>query len=222
MVKKVAVGLALAAVLAWTAFAGGSEPAQTAQAARAAQAPLTRQPDGTLVLARPGVTEPVLDLYEDFDCPVCRELHRRVNATLLRLADEGRVKVVFHPVTIFRDEPMRSNSVRAAAAARCVPAEQWLAYRDELYGMQPEPHGTAGGFAVEDLVEAGRRVGVRSPGFDACVTRQERAQAHLRDNPSLEGTPTVRLNGMDLGGLAFEPKALAQLVTGMGKRYLES
>lgn len=174
---------------------------------------LTRQPDGSMVLARPGVTAPVLDLYEDFDCPVCKELHATVNPTIERLAKEGRVKVVFHPVTIFRDEPMRSNSVRAAAAARCVPAANWLAFRDELYGIQPAPHGTASGFTAEELVGAARKAGAA---VDECVTKQTYAREHLAQNARIriDGTPTVLLDGRQLGNEAFDAKALEQAVTG--------
>lgn len=188
------------------------------------RASLARQSDGSLVLAVPGVTQPVLDLYEDFDCPVCNELHGKVNTTLVRLAGEGRVKVVFHPVTIFSDEPMRSNSIRAAAAARCAPVESWLAYRDELYAIQPAPHGTASGFTVEELVAAGVRVGVKSPGFDRCVTSQERADSHLKDTATIriEGTPTVRLNNMDLGDLAWSPATLEKAIDSVGGKLLES
>lgn len=189
-----------------------------------ARASLARQADGTLTLAVPGVSEPVLDLYEDFDCPVCNELHAKVNPTLVRLAGEGRVKVVFHPVTIFTDEPMRSNSIRAAAAARCVPAESWLAYRDELYAIQPAPHGSASGFTVEELVAAGKRAGVKSPGFDRCVTSQERAASHLEDTATIriEGTPTVRLNNMDLGDLAWDPASLEKAIDSVTGKLLES
>lgn len=219
MIKRVAVAVLAVAMLVTAIWAGGqaTDPVSTDT-----RTPIARQPDGTLVLARPGVTQPVLDLYEDFDCPICRELHGKVNPMLLKLAAQGRLKVVFHPVTIFADEPMRSNSIRAAAAARCVPAESWLAYRDQLYGMQPAPHGTASGFTVEQLVAAGETAGVKAAGFDACVRNQERAAAHLKDNPQLEGTPTVLLNGQVLGEIAFDPAALEQVVSRLGGRYLES
>lgn len=215
MVKRIVVALAAAAVLATVVMSGRPEQA-------AVTTPLARQADGSLTLARPGVTTPVLELYEDFDCPACRDLHTKVNATLLKMAAEGRFKMVFHPVTVFRDEPMRSNSIRAAAAARCVPVENWLAFRDRLYAMQPEPHGTASGFTPDELVGAGRAVGVRISGFDACVRDQERAAGHLRDNPPVESTPTVRLNGQELGALAFDPAALERVIAQFDGPHLES
>ncbi|MEV5325462.1 DsbA family protein [Nonomuraea fastidiosa] len=176
---------------------------------------LTRQADGSMILADLGSDAPVLDVFEDFDCPVCKDMHNRVDATIQRLAREGKVKVVFHAVTIFRDEPMRSNSIRAAAAARCVPEQNWLAFRDALYAMQPAPHGVASGFTVEELVAAARKAGAS---VDACVESQTYADEHLAETAKipLEGTPTVLLDGRILGGEVFDPVALERLITDGG------
>ncbi|GAA3231353.1 DsbA family protein [Nonomuraea helvata] len=207
MKRLLAVALACVALAVLGALAF-SEPGESSEGVR-----LARQVDGSMVLADRSGTAPVLDLYEDFDCPICKELHTRVDTTLRKLAMEGKVKVVFHPVTIFRDEPMRSNSIRAAAAARCVPEESWLAFRDELYAMQPAPHGEASGFAVEDLVKAARQAGAS---VDECVRAQSYAKAHLEETAKvrLEGTPTVLLNGQALGNEAFDAATLERVITG--------
>ncbi|MDF2708047.1 MAG: hypothetical protein K0R62_3699 [Nonomuraea muscovyensis] len=209
MKTRLAVAVVAAcAVLAVIAALGLTEPATSSQGVR-----LVRQGDGSMVLADTGGDAPVLDVYEDYDCPVCKELHTRVDATIQRLAREGKVKVVFHPVTIFRDEPMRSNSVRAAAAARCVPEANWLAFRDELYRMQPAPHGEASGFTVEELAGAARKAGAA---VDECVTSQVYAEAHLQESAKvrIDGTPTVVLDGRVLGDEAFDPNALEAAVVG--------
>ncbi|MGA5759223.1 DsbA family protein [Nonomuraea bangladeshensis] len=203
----VAVACAVIAVLGVLAF---SEPGESSAEVR-----LTRQLDGSMVLADRGGDAPVLDVYEDFDCPVCKDMHAKVDPTIQRLAREGKVKVVFHAVTIFRDEPMRSNSIRAAAAARCVPESSWLAFRDELYAIQPAPHGVASGFTVEELVGAARKAGAQ---VDSCVRDQSYADAHLAETAKvrLEGTPTLLLDGKLLGGEAFDPQALERAITGGG------
>ncbi|MGI5273879.1 DsbA family protein [Nonomuraea sp. CA-218870] len=209
MNKRVAAVVAAVAVLAVMAVVTLVQQGPTSEGVR-----LMRQPDGSMVLADRGGTAPVLDLYEDFECPVCKELHERVDDTIQRLAREGKVKVVYHPVTIFRQEPSRSNSVRAAAAARCVPESNWLAFRDELYAMQPAPHGVASGFTVAELVTAARKAG--APSAESCVTSQAYAEAHLRDTAGIriEGTPTVVLDGTVLGNEAFDPAALEKAITG--------
>ncbi|SDK13956.1 DsbA family protein [Nonomuraea jiangxiensis] len=209
MKRLVAVAMACVAIVVLGVLAF-SEPDASPDGVR-----LTRQVDGTMVLADRSSKAPVLDLYEDFDCPVCKDLHARVDATIRKLATEGKVKVVFHAVTIFQDEPMRSNSIRAAAAARCVPEENWLAFRDELYAMQPAPHGVASGFTVEDLARAARQAGAD---VDQCVTSQSYAEDHLAQTAKvrLEGTPTVLLNGQLMGQEAFDPAALERAITGGG------
>ncbi|MEU6792271.1 thioredoxin domain-containing protein [Nonomuraea wenchangensis] len=203
----VAVACVAIAVLGVLAF---SEPGESSAEVR-----LTRQLDGSMVLADRGGDAPVLDVYEDFDCPVCKDMHAKVDPTIQRLAREGKVKVVFHAVTIFRDEPMRSNSIRAAAAARCVPESSWLAFRDELYAIQPAPHGVASGFTVEELVRAARKAGAQ---VDSCVRDQSYAESHLAETAKvrLEGTPTLLLDGKLLGGEAFDPQALERAITGGG------
>ncbi|KAB8193661.1 thioredoxin domain-containing protein [Nonomuraea phyllanthi] len=207
MKRLLAVALACAAIVVLGVLAF-SEPSESSGGVR-----LARQVDGSMVLADRSSHAPVLDLYEDFDCPVCKELHSRVDATIRKLAMEGLVKVVYHPVTIFKDEPMRSNSIRAAAAARCVPEENWLAFRDELYAMQPAPHGQASGFDVEDLVKAARQAGAS---VDQCVRSQSYAEAHLAETAKirLQGTPTVLLDGRMLGNEAFDATLLERAITG--------
>jgi protein-disulfide isomerase len=207
MKRLVAVAIACAAVVVLGILAF-SEPGQTAGTVR-----LTRQIDGSMVLADKSGNAPVLDVYEDFDCPICKDLHTKVDGTIRKLAKEGKVKVVFHQVTIFQDEPMRSNSIRAAAAARCLPEENWLAFRDELYAMQPAPHGTASGFTVQELTAAARKAGAS---VDECVTSQSYAQTHLQETAKikLEGTPTVLLDGHLLGNEIFDPAALERAITG--------
>ncbi|MEV4288771.1 thioredoxin domain-containing protein [Nonomuraea bangladeshensis] len=209
MKRLVAVVVACAAIAALGVLAF-SEPGESSAEVR-----LTRQLDGSMVLADRGGDAPVLDVYEDFDCPVCKDMHAKVDPTIQRLAREGKVKVVFHAVTIFRDEPMRSNSIRAAAAARCVPESSWLAFRDELYAIQPAPHGVASGFTVEELVGAARKAGAQ---VDSCVRDQSYADAHLAETAKvrLEGTPTLLLDGKLLGGEAFDPQALERAITGGG------
>ncbi|GAA1514885.1 thioredoxin domain-containing protein [Sphaerisporangium rubeum] len=188
-------------------------------------APVTMQADGTVAMARPGVTKPVLDIYEDFQCPACQAFERASAATVKNLAAEGKVKVVYHPVTIFRDEPAGPNSMRASAAARCVPGgSQWVAFHDRLFKEQPPE--TASGFAAADLVKWGKEAGVTEPGFASCVTSMKNAQAQAAYTKKVidaklltKGTPTVRLDGAELENrIAFSPAALRGAVLDAAKR----
>ncbi|WP_336209180.1 DsbA family protein [Nonomuraea sp. LPB2021202275-12-8] len=191
--------------------------------AGASLAPTTVQTDGTAAMAKDGVTVPVLDIYEDFQCPACKELERVSGPTFKNLAAEGLAKVVYHPITIFSQEPTKSNSVRAGAAARCVSdGKQWVAFHDILYKNQPSE--TVEGFTVDQLVDWGEEAGVTTPGFESCVTSQKHAQAQLDyskkvdDEQKLQGTPTVKLNGQIIdNNVAFTPRELRDAVTEAAK-----
>jgi len=221
IVTYIAVGtVAVAAVGAgmwYTASRSRSEEAGTALA------PITVRPDGAVVMAKDGVTAPVIDIYEDYQCPACKELERVSGPTFKNLAAEGLAKVVYHPITIFSREPTRSNSVRAGAASRCVAdGKQWSAFHDILFENQPSE--SAEGFTTDQLVDWGEEAGITSPDFASCVTTQKYAQAQLdyskkiSDEQKLEGTPTVKLNGTLLDtSVAFTPKELRDTVTEAAK-----
>lgn len=212
--------VALAAVGAgWWYAASRSQSEQAGEAL----APITVQPDGAVVMAKEGVTGPVVDIYEDFQCPACKELERVSGATFKNLAAEGLAKVVYHPITIFSQEPTKSNSVRAGAASRCISdGAKWMAFHDTLFANQPSE--TVEGFKIEDLVEWGKDAGITDPEFESCVTSQRHAQTQLTysqkvgDEQKIEGTPTVKLNGTTLdNGVAFTPQELRETITEAAK-----
>jgi protein-disulfide isomerase len=220
MVTYVTAGVvAIAAVGAgWWYAASNSQAEEAAQAL----APTTVQADGSVVMAKQGITQPVVDIYEDFQCPACKELERVSGQTFKNLAAEGKAKVVYHPITIFSQEPTRSNSIRAAAAARCVAdGKQWVAFHDLLYKNQPVE--TVEGFKTAELAQWGKQAGVAAPGFETCVTSGKNTDAHLAyskkvgDEQNLKGTPTVKLNGTDISDAAFSPQQLRDEVTKAAK-----
>ncbi|GAA3154257.1 thioredoxin domain-containing protein [Planomonospora alba] len=216
--------VAIAAVGAgWWFSAQSSKPEE----ATAALAPISRAADGTVVMAKAGVDKPVVDVYEDFQCPACKALEETSAATLKNLAAEGKAKVVFHTVTIFPEQMnngvTRANSVRAAAAARCVPAgPAWMAYHDKLFEEQPSE--TAEGFKIDDLVAWGEEAGVTDPGFAECVTSQAKAAEHLAasdktlEAAGIQGTPTLKINGTEVdNNVAFTPAELRQAILDAAK-----
>ncbi|MFC7643401.1 DsbA family protein [Streptosporangium lutulentum] len=212
--------VALAAVGAsWWVAAKGSESEQ----ATTAIAPITAAADGSFVMAKAGVEKPVLDVFEDFQCPACKGLEETTGATIKNLAAEGKAKVVYHPITIFTATVTRGNSVRAGAAIRCVPGgTPWIKFHDRLFKGQPSE--TAEGFKIDDLVAWGKEAGVTAPDFEKCVTGQEKAADHaaystkILDTQNLKGTPTLKLNGTELGeDVAFKPASLREAVLDAAK-----
>ncbi|TMR21221.1 protein-disulfide isomerase [Nonomuraea turkmeniaca] len=221
MVTYVTAGaVAVAAVgLGWLYAASTSQSEEAA----AALPPINVQPDGSVVMAKSGVTKPVVDIYEDFQCPACKEAERVSGQTFKNLAAEGKAKVVYHPITIFSQEPTRSNSVRAGNAARCIAdGKQWMAFHDLLFKNQPAE--TVEGFTNDQLVAWGKEAGVTAPGFEQCVTSGKHAQAQLSysekimTEQKLNSTPTVKLNGTEIdNAVVFSPQQLREAITKAAK-----
>ena len=167
-------------------------------------APVTKNPDHSVTNAQPGVKTPVLDVYEDFQCPVCDEFEKTNGASVQKLARQGQVRVIYHPFTIFLGEqPAQDNSVRAWAAAQCVPAGSWMRYHNLLYSNQPGER-TKNGFPISLLLALGAKIGLTSASFTHCVSSQTYApQAVPFSEQVIKGgvdaTPTVKLNGRAVG-----------------------
>ncbi|HEY8481311.1 MAG TPA: thioredoxin domain-containing protein [Spirillospora sp.] len=190
-----------------------------AEVYRGALAPLSRQDDGAIVMAQPGVDKPVLEIFEDFQCPVCKEFEEASGKTVLQLAHEGKAKVVYRPFHLFgqQKDPIRINSLRAAEAALCVPADKWISYQKALFRFQPAEGRE--GFSPDDLVKWGRDIGVTDPNFEKCVREeQKKPQVDAMTNYALQqrgvqGTPTVFLDGKELDSAQFmNPAALRATV----------
>lgn len=182
---------------------GGDVRLQVGQIAGGAEA--TPLADGSLVMARPGVASPVVDIYEDFACPHCGAFDRMHDPMLKELAVSGRAKVVFHPMVVFGagNQPAHDNAVRAAAALRCVgDGARWLSYQDALYARQPASLQTEG-YATYELVSYARPLGLTDDGFKACVENQRYAESVKTVSQGyissgVQGTPSVRVNGRTL------------------------
>jgi protein-disulfide isomerase len=182
-------------------------------------APVTLNVDNSVTMSQPGVSKPVLDVYEDFQCPACRTFEKSDGAVIQQLAEQGKVKVVYYPFTIYPGQPQLANSVRAWAAAKCAPPSRWVKYHNALYADQPV-QTASGGFPVSQLVRLGEDAGITSPAFAQCVRSQQFAaqDAPLSNqiiNAGVSTMPAVTLDGKVLGN-SLTPAALRKLILARG------
>jgi protein-disulfide isomerase len=138
--------------------------------------------------------------YADFQCPSCKLFHDRVQPTVDRLVEQGKIRYAYSYFPFIGEE-----SVRAAAAAACAgDQDKFFPYSDLLYTNQ---QGENSGFLTTDrLVAFGRDAGITGSAFDTfeqCV-RSNRYEGYVRqqaENASKRGihqTPTVFVNGREL------------------------
>ncbi|MBE1535343.1 DsbA family protein [Actinomadura algeriensis] len=180
-------------------------------------APTTRQQDGSVAMAEQGVNAPVLEIYEDFQCPACRVMEERLGATIKELAAEGKVKVVYRPFQLFQQDPLMSNSRRAANAAACAPADKWVAYHDKLFTHQP-PEGDEG-FTPDQLIKWAAEVGITGAPFEKCVREMQKIEqvesaTAAAGRAGVDATPYLALNGRKLTGEALTEEGLRDAVAG--------
>jgi protein-disulfide isomerase len=139
-----------------------------------------------------------IDVYLDFQCPVCQAFEQQSGATLNEFVASGTARVVYHPVAFLDRMSSTRYSSRSSAASGCAAeAGVFPQYVQLLYANQPPEGGD--GLPEEQLVALGAQAGAGG-GFAECVSSDRYAgwTAALTDEASRAGinaTPTVMVNG---------------------------
>jgi protein-disulfide isomerase len=153
--------------------------------------------EATVTMADAGVTAPVLDVYVDYQCPICKEFEKVNSGVIKEFAAQGKVKVVYHPLAFVNPE----GSLRAAAASLCVPGPSWARFNDEAFAKQPDER-TA--LTLADVKGFAQSAGITDASVISCMDSQRYADAVRRHTeasfkkPDVQGTPTLLLNGRPL------------------------
>lgn len=144
-----------------------------------------------------------LDVYEDFQCPVCSTYEQALGPALETLVEEGAVQVNYHIMSFLGPE-----SERAANAAGCAADEgKFVEYHKILFDNQPQEG--SGGYSDETLIGYGGQAGLGSS-FDKCVVSAPYLGfADATDRAALQngivGTPTFVLDGETLASANGAP-----------------
>jgi protein-disulfide isomerase len=137
----------------------------------------------------------VIDIWEDPQCPVCKNFEDSNGDYIDSLVRAKKVTVRFHVLSFLGDE-----SVRAANASFCAANEgQYLDFHHALYAVQ-SPLENSGFWSNEKLVSIGKKIGIKSTKFENCVTKVSelelvKANIQAMSKFGVTGTPTVFING---------------------------
>ncbi len=187
---------------------------------------LTRKTDLVATGARPAgvqadggiptgtASKPVVDLYEDFQCPVCKEYETAFGADVQAAATNGKAKVVYHVLQFLDGNLNNDSSARAANASGCAQDQgMFQAYHSEAFKNQPATEGQ--GYTDDQLVTFGKTIGIPDQAkFATCVKNQTfkgwatSVQAEGNSRP-VTGTPTFFVDGTKIDFSAA--KTLADL-----------
>lgn len=148
---------------------------------------------------------PTLDLYEDFQCPVCGKLEQVFGKQIASMAHTGDIKLVVHMMSFLDAKLGNDSSVRAAAAAACAADQgKFLDYHGVVYANQPAQEGA--GYTDADLMGFAGKAGISGSALTTWTTCFD-AKTHMGYAKDVEtaaekagvfSTPTLKLNGKDL------------------------
>ena len=140
---------------------------------------------------------PVLDIYEDFQCPVSAQFEKLQGDYIESLISAKKATVVYHTLSFLGPE-----SVNAANAAACSADQgKFLQYHRALYANQPQEN--TGVWSTDVLGVLGQAAGIMSKKFTSCVN--DMAYQGWVNNVAAAGakanvnsTPTVFINGKEI------------------------
>lgn len=159
--------------------------------------------------------KPTIDLWEDFQCPVCKQFELTNGGYIAKLINEKKAKVVYHVLSFIGPE-----SVLAANAGACAADEnKFLQLHTYLYLTQGTEN--TGTWSNAALITAGSTVGLTDSKFTKCVnngayTKWVSNIANDGVNKKINATPTVFVNGKELDRKTqyFDRAAFAAAVEG--------
>jgi protein-disulfide isomerase len=140
-----------------------------------------------------------IEIYEDPQCPACRQFEQEAGAAVADWVEAGTAKVNYHVIAFLDGASTTRYSSRAANAMYCAAdAGVFQRYHELLFANQPA-EGSAG-LTYDQLVQLGRQAGATGATFETCVRNRPYADfvARISEQASRDGilgTPTVLVDG---------------------------
>jgi len=199
-----AVILAVAIVVAAVTLSGGGDSEEV----EALPQGVTEEAGG--VTADPaGADAPVtMDIYLDFLCPHCATFEQSNGQAVQEIAASGQANVVYHPVTFTG----QNVSARATNAWGCaIDQDMGQEFMQAAFANQQQ-------WNANSLKELGASLdGLDTGAYNSCVDDSPyegwaTATNTAAQEAGIDGTPTVLVNGEELGPDSWTPEGLQQAV----------
>jgi hypothetical protein len=158
--------------------------------------PSRHTPEGGVLVGDANARHQMI-LFEDPQCPYCRQFEELNGAAIAVARDAGELAVEYRMRCFLGAESVRADNALALAAE----AGRFDELRQALFSEQP-PEGS-GGFTSEDLLRIGAQVGLTGSDYVAGVreARYERwvlQREHAFETQDPQGTPAAWLDGDQL------------------------
>ena len=155
-----------------------------------------------------------LVVYEDPQCPYCRQFEEICGDMLRREVSSGSVAVEWRMRCFLGPESIRACGALALAAER----DRFDQLRQAMFAHQPAEGG--GGFAIDDLISLGASVGLTDPSYVAGVREGRYEDWAAETDEALQtqdvgGTPYAVLDGQPVDSLLlYDREGLGALIRG--------
>ena len=163
----------------------------------AVETPSGHTPEGGVLVGNTNASQGMLVLFEDPQCPYCRQFEELNGPLITAAVDADALAVEYRMRCFLGPESVRADNALALAAE----AGRFDELRHALFAAQPA-EGT-GGFTTEDLLGLGARAGLTGSDFISGV-RSARYAEWVRTREAVyqaedpQGTPAAWLNGQPL------------------------
>jgi hypothetical protein len=168
-------------------------------------------PEGGVLVGSEGARRRLV-VFEDLQCPYCREFEAESGDMLRREIAAGAVAVEYRIRSFLGNESVRAANALAVAAG----AGRFDQLRREMFANQPPEH--SGGYTTEDLLDLGSRIGLTSADYVAGIQDgryenwvREIDEVFQRQDPN--GTPFALLDGRPINSeTLYNPDDLGALI----------
>ena len=158
---------------------------------------------------------PKLDIWEDFQCPVCDNFESVNGAQIQQWIAQKKVVAAYHMLSFIGPE----SALEANAGACAANENKFLQLHSVLYANQGKEN--SGIWTNASLIAAGSKAGITSSTFAECVSSVKYKDyvnniAADGNTKNINATPTVFLNGKEItrNGQYFDAAQFAKTVLG--------
>ncbi len=169
---------------------------------------------------------PTLTIFQDYQCPVCKDVEGLVGGFTNDLAAKGKINVIYRTQTFLDTNFSSTASLRAAMAASCADTVGYYrAYHDAVYANQPSQEGAGYSDDLLRVTISGQigLIGTKLTSFQACYDKKSThdfvtATAEQADKDNTQGgTPFYQVNGKTYDFRTFQGMTEAQFLAGIIK-----
>lgn len=151
-----------------------------------------------------------IDVYSDFQCPICRRADLTIRALAPKYIDTGKAKVVYHNFAFIGRE-----STQAALAAECANDQgKFWDYATHLFDNQTGEN--VGAYSDANLKRFAQDLSLDTAAFNACFDSNKHGDLIARELAEgralgIQATPSFFINGQFIEGLLSQDQFAAAI-----------